>query len=496
MKRNIPLAIKKIGVLFVLILLSLMAAPFDSIAQEGTDWTFPVQIPGYDTDAEARIVADSSGTIHAFTNKLFEGELLVVYSKWIDGRGWTDPVDIFLPQLKSQSRVADVFLDDQGTFHLAFFSGDDQGAAYYYSKAHVTEANQSTAWTNPVIIADQASTPATSALIGDKAGNPLFLYHSDIAGNGLYAVHSLDRGDTWSGEPDLVFQTNGVERWPSSLKVYIDDIGLIHAVWGMADVTGNSLAVFYSQVAAANAGWKEPIVLDRADGFEADTPAIIKYDGDLFVIYHNSFPTTRWMRRSSDDGATWSEPIKIFPKFQGTNGPASMIIDGNNELRVFFGNRTNGAQTFGMWQSIWDGNRWGIPEPVIAGDRVQDDQGGIGFDPSHAEARILNGNHMFLAWTTDPGAGRNGVWFSHKRLEIPPIPSILLPTVTAIPTATPEIIPSPEPTRDPTGGLTDLDFTPPSQSPSLANGMLIGVGVSLILLIFLLSFKLIVRSRS
>ncbi|MCK4726490.1 MAG: exo-alpha-sialidase, partial [Anaerolineales bacterium] len=227
---------------------------------------------------------------------------------------------------------------------------------------------------------------------------------------------------TWS-DPLPFFLTLSNTLWPSHLQIHVDSDSNLHAVWSVGDVTGNGLAVYYANLAANNITWTEPIVLAEAIGFEADTPSIIEYNDELFVIYHNDGPPTRWMRRSSDGGRTWSEPVRLFQHI-GTNGAAAIIIDSNGTMHMFFGNRVGGATIIhGMWHSTWLGNKWSIPVPIISGSKGDD------FDPSFANAIVSQGNSILVAWHQDPQARNSrGASFSYLILDAPEIPVVSLPT--------------------------------------------------------------------
>jgi hypothetical protein len=124
---------------------------------------------------------------------------------------------------------------------------------------------------------------------------------------------------------------------------------------------------------------------------------------------------------------------------------------------MFLGNRSNdNPATHGMWHSVWLGDRWSDLEPVIVGPAVVDGPLSSRFDPSRPRAIMSNGNLILLEWSTDPTAGRNGVWYTVTQLNTPEEAAMPLPTPEPIPTATP---------RFAMVGATQLQ---PTQSPLLA----------------------------
>jgi hypothetical protein len=114
----------------------------------------------------------------------------------------------------------------------------------------------------------------------------------------------------------------------------------------------------------------------------------------------------------------------------GTNGGLSFVVDSNNTLNAFFGERIDDFN-HGLWQVIWTGTSWSNPSAVVRGPQVRDVIGGRGFDPRSARAVVSNGNVVLVTWGTDGFAGVNGAWYSYKTLDAPELPSqpLVIPTV-------------------------------------------------------------------
>ena len=76
------------------------------------------------------------------------------------------------------------------------------------------------------------------------------------------------------------------------------------------------------------------------------------------------------MRRSTDNGVTWDDPVILFPRHIGVNGTPSLVIDSNDNLHIFFGQRIPGSPDIhGMWHSVCVDNRWTEPDAVVKGPR-------------------------------------------------------------------------------------------------------------------------------
>ena len=159
-----------------------------------------------------------------------------------------------------------------------------------------------------------------------------------------------------------------------------------------------------------------------------DTASLIEYDENLIFVYHDDFPTTRYIRRSFDGGQSWTEPKRLFSHV-GSNGPASMVIDNGENLHMIFGNRVfqNNQDIHGMWHSIWQDDQWQDPLVIASGPPIRTGPLDMRFDPSFANAVISQGDTLLVVWRTDPLAGENGIWYSYRRLDVPALPIIALP---------------------------------------------------------------------
>jgi hypothetical protein len=398
-------------------------------AQGPTEWSAPERIPGYDDTAwTPYLVTDQNRTVHAFNSVLIEGLRVIVYSQWTLEQGWTEPVDIILPVLKSGAWIEGVFLDQKGVVHLVFYSGDELQANIYYSRAPLAQAGSARAWSTPELIGERALKVQEAALVGDSQDRLFALLSAEPGGvRGLYATHSTDGGATWS-EPSAIYLTYSDQLWPVFLKMYADRRDGIHAVWAAANESGNSESVYYAAFDPDQDAWREPVKLAHASGREVDMPSIIEYEDVFFVIYHDfgADAITRFMLRSRDAGRTWTNDGRLF-QHVGSNGPASMVVDSSNVLYMFFGNRvsTGSGITYGMWCSVWQGDRWGVPEAIVSGP-IRDD-----FAPSTANAVVTQGNVILLTWMNEPGRidmGYGGTFYSHTVLDAPELPVAAVPT--------------------------------------------------------------------
>jgi hypothetical protein len=397
-------------------------------AAQGFQWSPPRVIPAFDPDSWPPIlIADQHRTVHAFSSQWVgeEGEgryRAIVYNQWTLARGWTNPTDIILSPSK-EARLTDVHLDTEGTFHVVFWGGDGTAADIYYSRANSRNVDEVQSWDPPVVVAENAGDPEAAVLAEDDQGDLLIVYHGKIYGNGVYVIRSQDGGSTWS-RPVQIFLANAAAPNVWYINVIRSNSGWLHAVWNVYNIAGQGRGIYYAR-SRDGFEWSDPVLLaDAREGLGTMTPTIVEYQDALFVIYN--LPPKIRMRRSMDDGVTWADLVTLFPRHVGVNGSLSTVVDGNDTLHLFFGQRIDATLTspaiHGMWHSIWVGNRWVEPEAVVKGPQVADRVGDKSFDPYEARAVVSQGNVILATWRTDPGLKENGMWYSYKILDIPELP--------------------------------------------------------------------------
>ncbi len=432
------------------------------------------------------LVADQNHTIHAFTGQWVgeeQPQLAIVYNRWALDRGWTTPVDILLsPQ--EQARMMGVFLDGAGIFHVIFFGGDDLAADIYYAWAPAATAGRSSSWSKPVAIGPRAVTPSYASLAGDQAGRLVVIYSGAEDGGGVYAVMSETSGQRWS-EPEPIYLTFNTEWRPAFLSLTMGASGKAYAAWSVVNRIGHNLSGHFAHLDLDQKAWSEPRLLDQAigtsEGMGLAHPALIEHRGEVFAMYNNGIPPTgvpptNWYRRYSPDTGTWTSPLRTSSHLVGRNGFLAFVTDSSGRLHAVYAQRIPGSneagydELGGVWHTVWQGDRWLEPEAVAARWRSEVEAsmastGAPRFGPYDVTAAISNGNVLLVTWRTDPGFGRNGVWYAYKILDSPELPTVPLPqpTVAGQATAVP-VEAGPAPTATP------IPFAAPSDGGASSLG--------------------------
>lgn len=390
-----------------------LAQPTPALAQdsETLDWSYPVQIPQYHKDSRPPVlVADLNNQIHGFTvDTSPDGGSAIVYRKWTEDIGWQIPVDIILPPRQGTAKILGVEIDQDDVVHLVAFYGDIFGAGLYHIFAPLAYADRGLSWSEPALIADAPGPLAEGMLVSNESGQMHVVYQGGRVGLGLYEVFSEDGGLTWS-DPVTLYLSSSENALPSAVDVYLDDQETLHAVWSIWNAQlGVGDELFYSQRVSGSAGWTIPTLIANRTGreYESDWGAITAAGEELLIVYQDSFPAAKFMRRSTDGGLTWTDPERPWPHI-GEYENAVFLKDGSDRLHTILGNR-DGDCCHGMWHSVYEEGKWKPLEPLIFGPKT------IDFDPSAPDAVISQGNLILATWWMD-SKDRNGAWYSYAKI--------------------------------------------------------------------------------
>lgn len=471
-------------------------------AQEPPQWSPQQRIPDFHPATDSPIlVTDQNRTVHAFSSQWLgqdedDAVRAIMYNQWTLEGGWTLPIDILLPPIKTEARIKGAFLDQSGIIHVAFFAGDEDEANIYYSRAPAVDAARAPAWSKPALVGEAAATPDVAALAGDDKGNLVILYGGEQQGWGLYAAYSADGGDTWT-DPVPTFLTYE-ELFPFALIMSPGQSGSIHVVWDVRDLGGNGRQINYAGLNLDDRQWSEPITLAKAEtGYGVLFPTVVEYGDEVVVAYSGVT-----IQRSRDGGRTWTEPVKPF-RHVGVNGIMSFVVDSKDDLHLLWAQRITGSPDIhGTWDSIWQDGRWSEPEAIVSGPQVPDQLGDKAFDPFDVRAIVSQGNVLLATWRSDPGLKGNGVWYSYKRLDAPEMAVVPLPTVAPTPT------PHPDPTATPSSPTptpkprpifmqpTSVDAAGSFLNNNPANSLVVGLVPVVLLMAVVFMRALIRQSRS
>ncbi|MEZ4867705.1 MAG: hypothetical protein R3C14_40645 [Caldilineaceae bacterium] len=478
-----------------------------SHAQVFGQWTLRKQIHGIHELADTPyLVADQNQTVHAFYSQPLGDDpqkRAIVYNQWNQVQGWSKPNDIMLPVAGYLAEIKGVFLDQKGIIHIIFYSGNENSADIYYTWASAINAGRAPAWSDPQIVGKNAILQ-NAALAGDDQGNLYVIYSGNYTGNGIYAVHSMNGGASWS-QPALVFLTTELLPFLSNPQVQLDREHQLHAIWLLNDKTGTGKALYYAKLAADETLWREPVILaevgqpdERLEGgiiSSRITWPTLAYNGEhLIVMYTVCEPCEKRVQRSLDGGDSWLGATVPFES-RGDYGGQGFTVDSNGAVHVIFGDRQRGGN---LWYSVWQAGQWLEPKPMMPASEVENYKVGnpLVFQPWEPRSVVSQGNILLATWVTDPGAGDNGVWYSYMMLDTPELQRIPLPTLPLTPTPTATgVTTQSTPTATPTlmAGKSGITLSRSSQNP--AGPLLISVMPVLLLLAVVIAVRKLPRWR-
>jgi hypothetical protein len=487
------------------VFLLLIDMPYEAKAQQGSMWRPDEKVPGYSDDTFTPIlVADRNRTVHVFASQWVgnqERQLAILYRQWSLAGGWTKPIDVLLSPV-GEARIQGAFIDSSGVAHVIFWGGDTINSSIYYSYAPIENADESRAWSRPVMIGEGAVEPISAALAGDYQGNLVVVYTGNIAGNGLYSVHSKDSGKNWS-KVRPVFLTYNSLLSTYSADLSIGQNGFIHATWNIVTNTGLDQSLYYARYDLTEGQWAKPINLNQRgeglDNFGPSFPSIVDNGEEVVIMYNNGNPfggrpipagrPVQMVNLSSDNGETWKKPEVPFYELLGRSGEHTLVVDSNHAIHALFIQRVESLKNdkytalTGIWHSTFRNGFWSNPEVLVTS-----------IAPHDVRAVVCQGNVLLAVWREDPGQGNDGVWYSYITLDSPELP-VVQPSAQL-----PALVPATESVSDlnlatvstlPVGTLAPNLADPPSAfatNPASALVVTIIV-VSVILLVVILSYR-------
>lgn len=475
-------------------------------ADTESPWKPNERVPGYaDETYTPFLVADRDRYVHAFASQWtgFGLQSGVVYRKWSLEEGWTTPVDILLSPVGSDAVIQGVFLSSDGLFHLLFYSGDRNNKNIYYSQARIEDAASARGWSSPTVIGTQAIEPSYAAIMGDADGNLVVIYSGNVAGGGVYSVHSADSGITWS-DPEVLYLTREARNVPFSLRIFPGQNNTIHAAWNVVTNLGSDVSLHYARYETDEQRWSQPTTLNEkpdavAGSFGPSFPSLVDTGAQVVIFYNsgNPYPNgpvevgrpMQVVSVSNDNGDTWTPPFIPFNRHQGRSGENTVALDGGNIPHALFIQRIqvveNGEERVigGIWHSEFVNGIWSSPERFITEYPAHD-----------VRSAVVQGNVLLAVWRVDPGGPPHGIWFTYKTLDegkkIAPVSyPTPIETVTAIPNLNQDF-PTLAPTQIPEG-LLDQPVLGANNNPAtvLVSGVLPAIVILIILLVLYNNFQ-------
>jgi hypothetical protein len=405
---------------------------------------------------QSALAADPAGTVHVLFPVVNAKEAtqatsgVMMYMR-LEGGRWSAPVSI-LASPEATVTQPGLALDPRGYLHLIWSARTIGGADLYYSRAHVSEADHAYGWTKPVQISDVklANGPfGMASAIAVGKGGAISVVYASLDGQLLYR-RSNDGGETWMEQTALV-DVRGTELpRPDLPRVAVDSHGRLHVTWTtLAPPVGwPARGVYSSRSFDDGATWTEPI---RLFGDNYALVSMAMQEPDIVHYVWNSVGTLRERRyqRSTDGGETWSRTPKRIGTWTGGgfNGFPAMAIDSKGTLHFVTSAElaSQGRRLDGIFHLEESDERWTDPEyisPDTMGTRSVE----------QPAMTISEGNRLHVVYEDD----FQRLWYTSYLADAPQLP------VQAVPAP-------PAPVSAPiTGATAAAQSAPPAPPAALA----------------------------
>jgi hypothetical protein len=435
--------------------------------QAGTGiWTPPLNI--FETEgraSEAEVVADPSGTIHAFwayggAGNEESGASQAIYYSHNSDDSWSVPVDVLVSPGNLVARMHSVVADSQGYLHIVWSGGN----VLFYSRANALEAGRAGGWIKPLALASGAGAFEPSITVDGQ--DWLYIVWTE-PGRGLMFAKSDSGGSAWTN-PQTIFnayQDNELARWG---RIAVDDSGRLHVALteeilldgSQVDGRNDPNYLFYLRSEDGGKTWSGPLEVTPEPDFGEVNVATFGEDTVHLVWNGRASRRGRYHRWSQDGGQTWSNVVEILApapqNYVGTGGltgfPA-LATDATGALHMV--SATGGGDYYFRWAK----GAWSQPvniSPGLDGNGVTGTRNSLE-QPSSA---ISEGNQLHVVFHD----GFERIWYTRVAIDAPFESPTVLPTPSdsaiAEPTSTPTI------NQEPTAvAALPAQVVPPSSSP-------------------------------
>jgi hypothetical protein len=220
-------------------------------------------------------------------------------------------------------------MDSAGNVNLVY--GDTTGSVRHVRFMRSTDQGET--FSEPVTISGEAG-GAFEPEIAMTAGDVINVVWEDTV-SGTSAIRfarSTDNGATFSS-PQQVSHGDG-----SATEAHIaaDGAGRLSVVW--VQTIGDDKHAFYSRSTDDGATFSEPLQLTRAPGTSISKPLALAYQNVVYVAYQNEAPRHMqvYLAKSEDGGATFADAVQVSNADNscGRAHSASMTVDSQGMLHM------------------------------------------------------------------------------------------------------------------------------------------------------------------
>ena len=415
--------------------------------QVSESWSTPINLSNMSTDsAYPKVVADQNGRVHVFwTENLPEYSLFnnVIYYSRLDGKDWSEPVDILTsPQggLQAKADQPDVTVGKDGTLHLVFVGGWND--LIYYSSADSNQATKVRSWKPPVVISEDIPYAGYPNILLDDRGYIYVIFQSEQGQNqGIYQVMSKDNGSSWTSPTAIPGTTFNKNTITIDTRASISERGSIYVTWAWTtQELFPPMGIYYTRSDESGSNWSDPIPIVNGPYRYPDVLAV--GDNQVFLVWSGTADDRyKFSRSSNDGGQTWSAPYKMTDT-GGLQGYSGMALDSLGRVHIGMAAscysciKGNGQiKGDALIHRYWEGEAWSSPESLLENSSTYNNL-------QYADIAISEGNiaNIVLMYPIDNKEGsaqkyQFDIFYVRGVLDVPhidpqPIPTSILPTPT------------------------------------------------------------------
>ena len=226
--------------------------------------------------------------------------------------------------------------DDGGTIHLVYDDDTNnvRGSDVYYTKSIDGGLN----WSNPTKLSANAPLGVDSALTIDPAGRLYAVWtglKSGQSGLAVFLSKSTDHGDTFSAPVGMSPASQNADL----ANVAVDKNGNVLATY--LDISGNNLRLFAVRSSDGGATFSNPVQLSQPGESLSGIAGPIAFDssGAAYVVYSNLAPIAPTINMTiASDGQRFATP-KVISDPAIAAFAARVVVDRKDNLFVTFYNR-------------------------------------------------------------------------------------------------------------------------------------------------------------
>ena len=315
-----------------------------------------------------------------------------------------------------------VATDEAGRVHVVWVEEDAGGAVPFYKRS--IDAGES--WGPPIRLGEGAAQAFNPSVAAARGSVYVAWQRNGPGGSQIYFRRSTDGGVHWRPEQQLT------EEMAGSPSIATEG-ATVHVVYGRP-LGPDEIDIFHRRSLDGGATWEDEVrISDLA--YNSWVPTVAVAGDHVYVAWadtvHAPSPCCdkeeEYFARSSDQGATWSAPVRLTadpPGAPASSWAPSLAADGTSVWIVWFDERSEGWEIYTKRSQDY-GVNW-------SADRRLTFSSGAAVRPSIAR----HGGELFVAyWDNPPGEAeeifllhspdRGTSWDAPERLTEAPGGSIL-----------------------------------------------------------------------